>query len=203
MNLKKALDQRLNQPVVACCVPLGVQHATNSAFDATTDATIMQQTGANPIKTEVLNATRGATSTQQSCCVAPQKDSIFVALKKRVAPTVADLKPEQLAQQSCTWRLYFADPKHPLTHYVCVPPTTRAAVIAKFSDQGLTACNVDQSCKTCGWCIGQALVGSPAWCSSPKRRAELKPVYGVDHPAREAPCDFGATCEQYTTRCQE
>jgi hypothetical protein len=199
MNLKKALDQRLNQPVVACCAPLSVQHATNSAFDATADATTMQQTGANPIETDVLAATSVATTVQQSCCIAPQKDSVFVALKKRVAPTVADLKPEQLAQQSCTWRLHFADPMHTLTHYVCVPATTRATVIAKFSDQGLTACSVDQSCKSCGWRIGQGLATSPIWCSNPRRRNELRPIYGVDHPAREPPLDSGATCKFHTT----
>jgi hypothetical protein len=200
MNLKKALAERLHQPVVACCVPLGVQHATNSAFDATADATTTQKTGANPIKTEVLAATSDATTMQQSCCIAPQKDSVFVALKKRVAPTVAEQKPEQLAQQSCTWRLHFADPMHTLTHYVCVPATTRANVIAKFSDQGLTACNVDQNCKSCGWRIGQALAGAPVWCTNPKIKNSLKPVYGVLHPAREPPSNLGATCEHYTTK---
>jgi hypothetical protein len=200
VNLKKALTQRLSQPIVASCVPLGVQHATNGIQEATTNATTMQQPRSNQHKIEIPNTTVDARATQQICCTQENKDSLFVALKKRVATSATDLRPEFLAEQACTWRLYVAESQHALTHYVCTPATSRAEVFLRFAEQNLIKCEVDQSCRSCGWRTGQALAGSPVWCSNPKRRSELAPVYGINHPAREIPTDNGSACTEFTSR---
>jgi hypothetical protein len=103
-------------------------------------------------------------------------------------------------QSAVTWRLTFADPSCKITHFVCSPATSRAAVFARFAPEGLLGCEPDQNCKTCGWRIGHALAGSPIWCSNPGLKNSLKPVYGVHHPARSPPSNLGASCEHHTTK---
>jgi hypothetical protein len=115
-------------------------------------------------------------------------------IRERKSELIAEL------ESSYTWRLHFADSKQSLTHYVTVPATSRATVIERFKDQRLISCDVDQCCRSCGWRTGQALAGSPVWCSNPKRRGELKPVYGINHPAREIAIDNGSACTEFTSR---
>jgi hypothetical protein len=91
---------------VACCAPIGMQHATNPSCSATGRATNAQQTLANPHEIRGSRATGDATTTQQTpknhATNAPQKQAVL--LRACCAPAA----PVARTCRDCAHRLPYA-----------------------------------------------------------------------------------------------
>ncbi len=195
MNVRELIKNRLKSEKVACCAPLGVQHATIANFAATSNATSVQPIRCESSKTGVPGATDTATTLQLDELHRSKKTPAKVALKLKVAKGAVLINPGELA---CTWALRFADPTNQPTYYVTVPPTTRAEVVQRFEGQGLIKCEVDQGCQSCRH-SSRLRTGGDLWCGQANMRDELKPAYGKHHPARLCPNDLGASCLWFET----
>jgi len=91
---------------VACCVPIGAQHATKPSCSATGNATPAQQNAANPHEIRDCSATGNATPTQHHpknrATNTPQKEAVLLH------GSCAGVAPVARTCRACAHRLPYA-----------------------------------------------------------------------------------------------